>query len=432
MADSEHRRRRPPSTEAVVSAGSPAAVAAQIAVSPTRLIAPMLATLGDLPAGPGWGFEFKWDGVRAITYLDADGVRVVSRNHRDVTASYSELSELGLLLAGRDVVVDGEIVALDPAGRPSFAQLQRRMHVVAPTGSLLAAVPVAYYVFDLLRLDGRSTLELPYRQRRELLDGLPLDGAAILRPTHFVGVPGAEVMTAARQRGLEGVVAKRLTSGYRPGRRSPDWIKTPINHTQEVVVIGYKPGQGRRAGTIGSLVLAVHDPAGQLVFAGGVGTGFTQAMLTQLQHQLAPWRRPTAPVAGIPREHARGVQWVEPLYVGEVAYRSWTPEGHLRHPSWRGLRPDRSPDEARRSDVTAPAGAEPEVVDGTMATADGRWHVDAVHRGPVSWYRLRHDDNTIDGLTVTEVETVLGKAGIDLGDLREMPDPSTRPSNITA
>jgi bifunctional non-homologous end joining protein LigD len=187
------------------------------------------------------------------------------------------------------------------------------------------------------------------RPRPAALDTLPLDGATILRPARLVDVAGAEVMAAARQRGLEGVVAKRLTSVYRPGRRSPDWIKTPINHTQEVVVIGYKPGQGRRAGTIGSLVLAVHDPAGQLVFAGGVGTGFIQAMLAQLQQQqLGTWRRTTSPIAGIPREHARGVQWVDPLYVGEVAYRGWTPEGHLRHPSWRGLRPDRSPDEARR------------------------------------------------------------------------------------
>jgi bifunctional non-homologous end joining protein LigD len=198
------------------------------------------------------------------------------------------------------------------------------MHVVHPTASLLATVPVGYYVFDLLHLDGESTLHLPYRQRRDLLAGLPLAGTVVQVPEHIVEADPAEMSTAATRRGLEGVVAKRLESPYRPGRRSPDWIKTPINRTQEVVIIGYRPGEGRRAGTIGSLALAVHDPDGVLTFAGGVGTGFTHAMLTQLQQQLAPWRRATPPVPGVPREHARGVQWVEPLFVGEVAYRSWT------------------------------------------------------------------------------------------------------------
>jgi bifunctional non-homologous end joining protein LigD len=144
------------------------------------------------------------------------------------------------------------------------------------------------------------------------------------------------------------VVAKRLTSVYRPGRRSPDWIKTPINHTQEGVIIGYKPGQGRRAGTIGSLVLAVHGPAGQLVFAGGVGTVFIQAMLAQCSSSSSARGGDDIPDRRHPARARPRVQWVDPLYVGEVAYRGWTPEGHSRHPSWRGLRPDRSPDEARR------------------------------------------------------------------------------------
>jgi bifunctional non-homologous end joining protein LigD len=389
------------------------------ATTPERLIAPMLATLGDLPTGTGWAYEFKWDGVRAVSYLDAAGVRLFSRNDRDVSGSYPELAELARLLAGRRAVLDGEIVALDATGRPSFAQLQRRMHVVEPVVSLLAAVPVAYYVFDLLHLDGRDTLDLPYRQRRELLATLPVRGDAVQLPEHYLDAAGTDVLAAARRRGLEGVVAKRLTSVYRPGRRSPDWIKTPINHTQEVVIIGFKPGEGRRAGTIGSLALAVHDSDGRLSFAGGVGTGFTQAALAQLQQQLTPWRRATAPIGEVPREHARGVTWVEPLYVGEVAYRSWTPEGHLRHASWRGLRPDRTPEEARRPAAAVPPGGEPEVVEGTMHTPDRRWHVDVIRRGAARWYRLRHHDNTIDGLTITEVETMLARAGIDMSDLRE-------------
>jgi len=388
-------------------------------VAPPQMIAPMLATPGDLPAGRGWAYEFKWDGVRAVTVVDDSGVRAYSRNDRDVSASYPELREIAELLKGREAVLDGEIVALDPSGRPSFAQLQRRMHVAEPAASLVSAVPVRYYVFDLLHLDGRPTVDLPYRRRRELLDTLSLHGEVVEVPGYSVGA-AAEVTAAARRRGLEGVVAKRLTSPYRAGRRSPDWIKTPFTHTQEVVIIGYKPGEGRRAGTIGSLVLAVHDADGRLSFAGGVGTGFTQGMLTELQRQLEPWRRRTPAVPRIPREHARGVQWVEPLFVGEVAYRAWTPDGRLRHASWRGLRPDRMPEEARRPESASATGAvAPEAVEGRMHTADGQWQVDVVRRGDLRWYRIRHDDNTVDGLAISDVEAILGSAGIDLSELTE-------------
>jgi bifunctional non-homologous end joining protein LigD len=179
--------------------------------------------------------------VRTITYAEDTRVVGLSRNDRDATATYPELGELTELLDERSAVLDGEIVALDPAGRPSFAELQRRMHVVEPTTSLVAAVPVVYYVFDLLQLDGRPTLALPYRERRELLAGLSLHRRAVQAPSFYEGAAGSDVMAAARQRGLEGVVAKRLTSPYRPGRRSPDWIKTPINHTQEVIIIATNP-----------------------------------------------------------------------------------------------------------------------------------------------------------------------------------------------
>jgi bifunctional non-homologous end joining protein LigD len=394
-------------------------------------IPPMLATPGPLPTGPGWAYEFKWDGVRAIAYCDAAGLRVLSRNDRDVTGTYPELAEVAGLLDGRSAVLDGEIVALDPAGRPSFAQLQRRMHVVEPPASLIAAVPVGYYVFDLLRLDGTSTLDLPYARRRELLAGLPLAGTVVQVPEFVTGPDAADVTAAAARRGLEGIVAKRLSSPYRPGRRSPDWTKVPFNQTQEVVIIGWKPGEGRRAGTIGSLVLAVHDETGALSFAGGVGTGFTQGMLRELEQQLAPWQRRTIPVPGIPREHARGVHWVEPLFVGEVAYRTWTPDGRLRHASWRGLRPDRSPDEVRRPGPPA-LGPPAPVVEGTMRSRDGDWSVDVVRRDDHRWYRIRHGDSTVDGLDIAGVEHILGSAGVDLGQLVET-DPATAPSpGITA
>jgi bifunctional non-homologous end joining protein LigD len=285
----------------------------------------MLATLGELPARPGFGFELKWDGVRAVTYLERGRVRVVSRNDLDVTGHYPELAAVAEWLAGRDAIVDGEIVALDEAGRPSFARLQERMHVRTPGPGLMARVPVGYHVFDVLHLDGRPTLDMPYRQRRDLLTGLGVVDEVVRVPRHFVDVDvdGRDVLAAAAAAGLEGVIAKRLASAYHPGRRSPDWVKVPLSRTQEVVIIGYKPGGGRRAGTVGSLVLAIPDQAGALAYVGGVGTGFTAGMLADLHRRLTPLHR-TTPPADVPREHRRDVHWVEPVMVGEVAYRNQT------------------------------------------------------------------------------------------------------------
>ena len=307
-------------------------------------IPPMLATLGTLPDEPGWAYEYKFDGVRAIGYVTADGdVRVMSRNEHDVTATYPDLA--AALPRGRELILDGELVALDAHGHPSFARLQRRMNVREPSAALIDAVPLTYDVFDLLSLDGESTLELPYTRRRELLGGLGIDGGMLRVPPNY-GSGLAEVVAAARAGKLEGVIAKRLDAPYSPGRRSPDWIKAPFIRTQEVLIIGSRAGEGRRAGTIGSLLLAVRDQAGgELSFAGGVGTGFTDAMLHDLEARLAPLARDTAPVADVPRSFARGVRWVDPSVVGEVEYRSWTDDGRLRHSSWRGLRPDRRPEE---------------------------------------------------------------------------------------
>jgi bifunctional non-homologous end joining protein LigD len=396
-----------------------------------KLVPPMLATLGSVPTGSGWAYEFKWDGIRAVTYAEPSSVWVFSRNDRDVTGSYPELVDLARLLNSRSAILDGEIIALDHQARPSFAQLQRRMHVLEPSSSLLAEVPVRYYVFDVLHLDGQSTLHLPYQQRRELLAGLDLTGDSVRVPEHVVGVDPAQVTESAAAQGLEGVVAKRLVSPYRPGRRSPDWVKVPFSHTQEVVIVGYKPGTGRRSGTIGSLALAVHDPSGALVFAGSVGTGFTDAMLQDLQRALTPVHRSTPTVPDVPREHARGVRWVEPVFVGEVAFRNWTPDGRLRHPSWRGLRPDRTPGEARRPESAAVSPAPAATVEGGMQTPDGQWRIEVMRRGASRWYRILHEDNILDWLSITDVERILTDVGVDMSQLRQT-EPHAAPDGISA
>ncbi|MEU8663609.1 non-homologous end-joining DNA ligase [Actinoplanes philippinensis] len=381
------------------------------------LVAPMLAAAGPMPADGGWAFEFKYDGVRAVAYLDDDRVRLLSRNDRDVTATYPELRELAGLLPGRRAILDGEIVALEPGDRPSFARLSARIHVAAPTPALLGSVPVVYYPFDLLWLDGRSLLDEPYQRRGEHLRGLGLDGGSVRTPPVFTDADGHAVLRAAELGGLEGVVAKRLSAPYRPGRRSPDWTKVPLIRTQEVLVIGWKPGAGRRAGTVGSLLLAVHD-GGALRFAGHVGTGFTDLMLRQLQERFGLLQRTTAPVPDVPREHARHARWLEPALVGEVAFRNWTPDGRLRHPSWRGLRADRDVGAARRHPEPAvpPASGR---VQGAFETPDGRWRVEAVQRGRDHFYRLLHGDNVIDGLAIATVQRLLAEAGVDIADLVE-------------
>ena len=191
-----------------------------------ELVAPMLAAAGSVPTGPGWAFEFKYDGVRAITYVSGGQTRALSRNGNDVSASYPELGELAELLAGHHAVLDGEVVALEH-GRPSFARLQQRIHLTNPTPSLVAQIPVLYYVFDLLHLDGTDLTSMPYAARREALTGLLTGGSTVQVPANYPDADGQAVLKAAELAGLEGIVAKRLTAPYRPGKRSADWTKVP-------------------------------------------------------------------------------------------------------------------------------------------------------------------------------------------------------------
>jgi bifunctional non-homologous end joining protein LigD len=315
------------------------------------LVRPMLAMAGELPAPEQesrWAFEMKWDGVRAVVYLDRGDLRVMTRNDREVSRTYPELQALAAELDGHRLILDGELVAFDEAGRPSFGELQNRMHVQAPGRDLLARVPVSLLVFDLLHLDGTSLVPLPYDERRAALESLELTGSRWAVPPAFDG-QAADALAVSRERGLEGVLAKRHDSPYLPGRRSPTWTKVKHLRMQEVVIGGWSPGQGRREGGIGSLLLGVPDGDGRLIYAGHVGTGFSDRALADLGAQLRPDEVDESPFAEpVPRMHARHAHWVRPRLVGEVVFSEWTREGAMRHPVWRGLRGDKDPSDVTR------------------------------------------------------------------------------------
>ena len=318
---------------------------------PPRRVAPMLATPGSLPPASQdrqWAFEVKWDGVRAICEIDGGRITLWSRNDRDITVSYPEVRGLGAQLGTTQAVLDGELAVLDQNQRSSFSRLQPRMHVASASEArrLADQDPVVYLIFDLLYLDGRWLLELPYSDRRQLLDGLELEGAHWRTPPVLRG-SGATALRGSQRRGQEGIIAKRRSSRYLPGRRSPDWVKIKNIRTQEVVVGGWRPGQGRRDGTIGSLLLGLPSEEG-LRYIGNVGTGFTEDALADLMTRLRKLSRRTSPFAdAVPNVIAREAHWVSPRLVGEVRFTEWTGDGRLRHPSWRGVRPDKQVSEIR-------------------------------------------------------------------------------------
>lgn len=313
----------------------------------------MTAATGELPGDTArWGLELKWDGVRVITYVSADGVRASGRRVTEVAGRYPELSALHDLLPNQDVVLDGEVVAFEE-GRPSFERLQRRMHIARPDPRLIREVPVRYVVFDLLYLDGHVLYDLPYTDRRALLAELDLGGTGPVEVPPFLDggdtAQVEELMEFTKEQRLEGLMAKRLDSVYRPGRRVDFWRKVKNFLTREVIVCGWKPGKGRREGGVGSLLLGEYDTKGLLCFVGHVGTGFSERALDELYEKLWNLRRPASPYdEEVPREFARDAQWVEPALVGEVAYSVRTRDGRLRFPSWRGLRDDKDPLEVIR------------------------------------------------------------------------------------
>lgn len=304
-------------------------------VSPGRVVPPkpMLAMLGELPAGSGYSTEIKWDGFRLSVSADQAGVDVYTRGGADASSTFPELAGIRDALGGRQAVLDGELVALDGLGRPSFSRLQQRWPMRRrPAAALLRQVPVRFYAFDVVGLDGRDLTGLAYSRRREVLDelGAAASGSSVfVVPPAWVDVDPREVLATAEEHGLEGVVAKRLDSLYVPGR-SRAWIKRPIRRTCELVIIGWSGGR-----QVGSLLLAGHDADGQLVVVSEVGTGFSGAERRRLYRLLVEVPRSTSAAAGAPEDGPW--RWVEPVYVGEVAYREYTGRG-LRHGTWKGLR----------------------------------------------------------------------------------------------
>ncbi len=382
-------------------------------------VEPMLARPGKLPADTtGFSYEVKWDGVRALAYVQPGRLRLESRNLRDITGSYPELRGLLRQTGMRELLLDGEIVAFDEAGRPSFSRLQRRMHVSAPAAvkRLSAEVPVVYAIFDLLHLDGRSLLREPYATRRRALLDLGFGGPAWRVPAAHGD--GAKLLAATAEQGLEGVVAKRTDSFYDPGRRSTAWTKVKNTRRQELVIGGWIPGEGRRAERIGALLMGYHD-GGAFRFAGRVGTGFTQAVLEDLERRLAPLRTEANPFAGAPKL-PREACFVTPELVAEVEFVEWTPDGVMRAPSYKGLREDKPARDVVLE--TPPAPGDPETAarlaagtgaGGAPGTPEALF--DKVEKLPDGALAVRAGDR---GLKLTNWDKVLfPQAGFTKGDL---------------
>jgi bifunctional non-homologous end joining protein LigD len=308
----------------------------------------MLATSGELPRDDdAFAYEIKWDGVRAMSYIRDGQMHVESRNLNDITNRYPEIHPLAEALTGHAAVLDGEVVAFDESGRPSFGHLQRRMHLANQweVRQRMGEVPIAYVLFDVIWADGRNTMALPYTERRAILaDLVPEPGPCWQVSTMHVG-DGAALLAAAEQQQLEGIVAKRMDSIYEPGRRSRNWLKIKLQRRQEMVIGGWLPGEGHRSGKLGALLIGYYDDTG-LRFSGKVGTGFTEKVLQDLGRRLAALSRDTSPFADpVPWKQAR---WVDPELIGEIEYTEWTQGNTLRHPSFKGLRDDKDPKDVGR------------------------------------------------------------------------------------
>jgi bifunctional non-homologous end joining protein LigD len=310
-------------------------------------IEPMLAVLSDMPRkSEGYVIEYKWDGIRAMLYWDAKQIRLNSRNNLSMKVLWPELEELGNLFGPVNVILDGEIVALDAKNRVSFGLLSRRMHLrQKPTAAVMRAVPIVYMIFDILYLNGRSLVHLSYTDRRSVLAALDLAGDAWQTPGAVAAEPQV-IMQAALENGIEGLVAKRPSSPYHPGKRSSDWLKIKAVNRQEFVIGGWIPLKGNPTADVGSLLLGYYDDAHHLIYVGKVGTGFTDVVRRNLKKQLATMSRGTNPFAT--QVHEKHALFVEPVLVAQVAFQEWTADDKLRHPSFKGLRLDKEAREVVR------------------------------------------------------------------------------------
>ena len=329
---------------------------------------PMLArpgTLRDLSDQLEWAYEMKWDGIRALAYLEPGArgpVRLLTRNGNDVTASFPELlGDLRAAVGVAGAVLDGEIVALDRNNRPDFSRLQTRLGVTGDRAVHEAQrlAPVHCFVFDLLEHGGSALVEQTYTDRRSRLEELVTATGTVQVPPSFTGDAGG-VLATSLQLGLEGLIAKATGSTYTSGRRSDQWVKIKHVRAQEVVIGGWRPGNGHRGSTFGSLLVGIPEPAGpggaaagRLRYAGRIGTGFRDRDLTTLRRRLDELPATANPFDDVPSEDAADAVWVQPVLVGEAEFAEWTPSGRLRHPSWRGLRPDKAATEVVR-EGTAP------------------------------------------------------------------------------
>lgn len=305
-------------------------------------VVPMLAKLASLPASDeGWAVEVKWDGVRALAYCRPGRLELQTRNLNTVTAQYPEVRRLSRQLGSLDAVLDGELVAFDEEGRPSFERLQQRIHQTAESvvRRRMASHPVTYVIFDLLYLDGVSLLAQPYSARRRLLEQLDLDGESWQTPAYAVG-HARELLAASAERRLEGIVLKRLDSSYAPGKRNGAWLKVKNLGRQEFVIGGWQRGEGRRRNRVGSILLGHFDADGDFQYAGKVGTGFSDRDLDELIARLRPLARKGNPFAR--RRGPRDAEFVEPELVAEIEFRELTAEGMVRHGSFKGLREDKA------------------------------------------------------------------------------------------
>jgi DNA ligase D-like protein (predicted ligase) len=318
----------------------------------------MLATLvRDAFDDDSYLFEFKWDGVRALAVC-TDETKVLSRNLRDITATYPELSNIHDRLVCLDAILDGEVVTFE-AGRPSFEKLQSRINVVNPRDveRVMKTIPVVYIAFDLLYLDGRDMTELPVEERKELLERIVVPSQRIqVSPT--IRGEGVTLAETARERGLEGIVAKKLGSPYAPGKRVRHWLKIKVTHEADVVVGGWTKGEGGRSSSFGSLLVGAYDDEG-LRFLGAVGTGYSDKTLAQLMAELQKLETDECPFIEDPRtlpasmfgKQIRAANWVRPELVAVVEFRELTSASRLRAPSFKRLRRDKDPKECRYDEL---------------------------------------------------------------------------------